>query len=138
MQRHLVGDTVEQYVIGALDPESVRFVEAHVAQCEPCARLLREEAQLEVTLYRLAEGGVGQQRPSRKTVGALVASVVALAAGVALVVVLRTEPETTARPAVRRCDDVACISKAQFDGVITLDGDGQPIVPRYDEPGGAP
>ena len=34
MTRHLVADIVEQYVIGALDAESVRFVEGHVAECQ--------------------------------------------------------------------------------------------------------
>ena len=52
MTQHLVTDIVEQYVIGALDAESVRFVEGHVAHCAPCAKLLQQEAALEVTLHQ--------------------------------------------------------------------------------------
>lgn len=137
MQQHLVADIVEQYVIGALDAESVRFVEGHVAQCPACARLLEEEAQLELSLVEVAKmGRVVSVTSRRRRMGALAASVLALAAGVAVVFDLSSEPAETARPQVRRCDDTttasACISKAQFDGVITLDAEGQPIIPRYD------
>ncbi len=137
MQQHLVGDIVEQYVIGALDAESVRFVEAHVAQCAACARLLQEEAQVELAQGAVAKmGRVVSITSRRRRMGALAASVLALAAGVAVVFDLSSEPAEVARPQVRRCDDTAtaseCISKAQFDGVITLDAEGQPIIPRYD------
>jgi anti-sigma factor RsiW len=138
MSQHLVADIVEQYVIGALDPESVRFVEVHVAQCPACARLLQEEAQVEVALHEVAaRGHVVSLSSRRRRVGALVASAAAaLAAGVVLTVVFGSTPPASAQPTVRRCVDAAterdCLSQAQFDGVITLDPRGQPVVPRYD------
>jgi hypothetical protein len=144
MQEHLVADTVEQYVIGALDAESVRFVEGHVARCEACAALLRSEAQLELALHEVA--GLHQRRvvslaSRRRRVGAVVVSAVAaLAAAAVLVVLSRPEPLESSRPDLRKCDDPStatrCIEKARFDGVLTIGPRGEPIVPRYDEVGG--
>lgn len=137
MQKHLVTDIVEQYVIGALDPESVRFVEGHVAQCPACARLLQEEAALEVQLHELGhDGQVIALSSRRRRTGAVLASVAVLAAAVVAFFLVESQPPASAQPRVRRCEDVstasACISKAQFDGVITIGPDREPIVPRYE------
>ena len=87
MNKHLVADIVEQYVIGALDSESVRFVEGHVAQCPACAKLLQQEAALEVALHETAQHRkVVSLSSRRRRIGAVVASAAAvLAAGLALV-----------------------------------------------------
>jgi hypothetical protein len=138
MTRHLVTDIVEQYVIGALDAESVRFVEGHVAQCAPCAKLLQQEAALEVALHEtVRRTRVVSITSRRRRVAALVASAAAvLAAGLALVFSLATEPSATSQPKLRQCVDATtateCISQGQFDGVITIGPRGEPIVPRYD------
>ena len=138
MTRHLVTDIVEQYVIGALDAESVRFVEGHVAQCAPCARLLQQEAALEVALHEtVRRTKVVSITSRRRRVAALVASAAAvLAAGLALVFSLGSEPPAASQPKLRQCVDATtateCISQGQFDGVITIGPRGEPIVPRYD------
>ena len=138
MTRHLVADIVEQYVIGALDAESVRFVEGHVAQCVPCARLLQQEAALEVALHEtVRRTKVVAITSRRRRVAALVASAAAvLAAGLALVFSLASEPSPSSQPKLRQCVDATtateCISQGQFDGVITIGPRGEPIVPRYD------
>lgn len=144
MQKHLVGDIVEQYVIGALDAESVRFVEGHVAQCPACARLLKDEAAVEVSLHQVAAmGKVVSLSSRRRRVTAVVASAVAaVAAAVVVVVVLGSNDGPGQAPALRQCSDPStareCISKAQFDGVLTIGPRGEPIVPRYDVAGGSP
>ena len=139
MNKHLVADIVEQYVIGALDAESVRFVEGHVAQCPPCARLLQQEAALEVALHETARHRkVISLSSRRRRIGAVVASAAAvLAAGLVLVFSLDGEPSPSAQPHLRRCVEAStaseCISQGQFDGVITIGPNLEPIVPRYDE-----
>lgn len=139
MTRHLVADIVEQYVIGALDAESVRFVEGHVAQCAPCAKLLQQEAALEVALHETVRHrtNVVAITSRRRRVAAMVASAAAvLAAGLALVFSLGSEPPAASQPKLRQCVDATtateCISQGQFDGVITIGPRGEPIVPRYD------
>ena len=138
MTRHLVTDIVEQYVIGALDAESVRFVEGHVAQCAPCAKLLQQEASLEVALHETARlTKVVSLSSRRRRVGAVVASAAALlAAGLVLVFPLERDPPAGAQPKLRQCADATtateCISQGQFDGVITIGPNNEPIVPRYD------
>lgn len=138
MNKHLVADIVEQYVIGALDAESVRFVEGHVAQCPPCAKLLQQEAALEVALHEVVRRKkVVSITSRRRRIGALVASAAAvLAAGVVLAFSIEREPPAAAQPKLRQCVDATtateCISQGQFDGVITIGPEGEPIVPRYD------
>jgi hypothetical protein len=138
MNKHLVADIVEQYVIGALDAESVRFVEGHVAQCPSCAKLLQQEARLEVALHETARRTrVVSISSRRRRIGAVVASAAALlAAGVVLVFSVEREPPAAAQPKLRQCVDQStateCINQGQFDGVITIGPRGEPIVPRYD------
>ncbi len=138
MQRHIGADVVEQYVMGALDLESSRFVESHVAQCPECAACLQREAAIEVAMHEVgAMKKVVSLSARRRRAGALVASAaVALAAGLVMVLSVDRPPPSDKRPVVRQCIDKAgaadCISRAQFDGVITIGADGEPIVPRYD------
>ena len=138
MNKHLVADIVEQYVIGALDAESVRFVEGHVAQCAPCAKLLQQEAALEVALHEtVRRRTVVSLTTRRRRIAAVVASAAAvLAAGLVLVFSLESEPPPAAQPKLRRCVErstaTECISQGQFDGVITIGPNLEPIVPRYD------
>jgi hypothetical protein len=135
---HIGVDVVEQYVMGALDVESSRFVEGHVMQCPACAALLQREAALEVGLHEVAGlKKVVFLTTRRRRITALVASAaVALAAGLVLVVAVDRVPAPESRPGLRQCTDAstarACISRAQFDGVITIGPDLEPIVPRYD------
>ena len=143
MEKHLGVDIVEQYVIGALDAESVRFVEGHVAHCAPCAKLLQQEAALEVTLHQAGRHlKVVSLSSRRRKIGALVASAAAvLAAGLVLVFSFDREPVPAAQPELRHCIEKAtandCISKGQFDGVITIGPNHEPIIPRYDVTAGA-
>ncbi len=136
--KHLVADIVEQYVIGALDAESVRFVEAHVAQCASCAKLLQQEAALEVALHEtVRHTKVVSLSSRRKKVGAVVASAAALlAAGLVLVFSVDREPAPAAQPELRHCMEKStapdCISRGQFDGVITIGPNHEPIIPRYE------
>ena len=138
MEKHLVADIVEQYVIGALDAESVRFVEAHVARCAPCAKLLQQEAAIEVALHETARHRkVVSLSSRRRKLVALVASAAAvLAAGLVLVFSFDREPAPAAQPGLRHCVEKStasdCISRGQFDGVITIGPNHEPIIPRYD------
>jgi hypothetical protein len=138
MEKHLVADIVEQYVIGALDAESVRFVEGHVARCPPCAKLLQQEAALEVALHETVRHTkvVSLSSRRRKTVAVIASAAAVLAAGLVLVFSLEREPSPAAQPGLRHCVEEStapdCISKGQFDGVITIGPNHEPIVPRYD------
>jgi len=139
MQRHIGADVVEQYVMGALDIESSRFVEGHVAQCAECAAVLQNEAAVEVAMHEVAVlKKVVSLSARRRRVGALVASAaVALAAGLVMVISVDPQPAPTERPMLRHCIEAStardCISRAQFDGVITIGPDREPIVPLYDQ-----
>ena len=138
MQRHIGADVIEQYVMGALDLESSRFVEGHVTQCPECAAMLQNEARVEVALLEVASlTKVVSLSSRRRRIGALVASAaVALAAGLVLIVSADRTPSLEKRPVVRQCSEAStardCISQAQFDGVITIGPDKEPIVPRYE------
>lgn len=137
MNKHLAADIVEQYVIGALDAESVRFVEGHVAQCPPCAKLLQQEAALEVALHEtVRRPKVVSLNSRRRRIAAVASAAAVLAAGLVLVFSIESEPPAAAQPKLRRCVDAStasqCISQGQFDGVITIGPNLEPIVPRYD------
>ena len=138
MQRHIGADVVEQYVMGALDVESSHFVEGHVAQCTQCALLLQREASLELALHEVASMKKAVLLSARRRkFGAIVASAaLALAAGLVLVVSVDHQPPADKRPLLRDCTEAAtareCISRGQFDGVITIGPERELIVPRYD------
>ncbi len=139
MPGHVSPDDLEQYVIGALDAASVSWVEAHVAQCEPCAKALTREATLELALFDVAAlppslSGV-RQRPAR--IAAALTAVTALAAGALWLFSVERPPPENGHPRIARCVDsrsaAECIAQAQFDGVITIGPDRQVLVPRYEE-----
>lgn len=138
MQRHIGADVVEQYVMGALDVESSHFVEGHVARCPQCALLLQREASLELALHDIAAmKKVVLLSARRRKFGAIVASAaLALAAGLVLVVSVDRQPPVDKRPSLRDCTEAMtareCISRGQFDGVITIGPQQELIVPRYD------
>jgi|GEM_PF-1497718 len=54
LKPHLTRDAAEQYILGALAPEKAASLEAHTLECEPCARLLQEEALLSEQLHEVA------------------------------------------------------------------------------------
>lgn len=54
LKPHLTRDSAEQYILGALAPEKAASLEAHTLECEPCARLLQEEALLSEQLHEVA------------------------------------------------------------------------------------
>lgn len=136
MRQHVGADVVEQYVMGALDAESSRFLETHVAQCAPCAAMLQSEAALEVALHEVAAVNVVSLSARRRRMGAFVASAAFAAAAALLVFSLGRVPAGDEHPVLRECLEAStaqqCISQAQFDGVITIGPDREPIVPRYD------
>jgi anti-sigma factor RsiW len=143
MPTHVKREVLEQYVIGALEPHEEQVIDAHLADCDACAQVMKAEAQLELALVEVAHAPtplrrVVRQPPSR--LAALVTTVgVALAASV-LFLVWRG-PVSTVEPApqVVHCDDprsaASCIARAHFDGVITIGPDRQLSVPRYEQAG---
>ncbi|MEW5740612.1 MAG: zf-HC2 domain-containing protein [Myxococcota bacterium] len=140
MATHLTRELVEEYVIGALEGDSARFVEAHVEGCAECAALLAKEARLEAAMYEVGELAnvvplAGQRRRRRLSVAA---AVVAVAAGLVLLVGLTERPPPPEKsPRILECGGVedpgACVARGQFDGVITIGPGNQLLVPRYDE-----
>ncbi|NMO18579.1 hypothetical protein HPC49_30370 [Pyxidicoccus fallax] len=93
LKPHLTRDSAEQYILGALSPESAATLEAHTLECEPCARLLQEEALLSEQLQEVAQSfppEVRVIRPARWHVRRVAAGAVsaALAAAASLALVL--------------------------------------------------
>ncbi|MFP2959000.1 hypothetical protein ACLEPN_14430 [Myxococcus sp. 1LA] len=93
LKPHLTRDSAEQYILGALAPEKAASLEAHTLECEPCARLLQEEALLSEQLHEVASTYAPAApviRPARWETRRHVAGVAgaALAAAAALVFVL--------------------------------------------------
>lgn len=137
--KHLTTDLVEEYVIGALDADSARFVEAHVEGCADCAALLAKEARLEAALYEVGELANVVPLAARRRRRWSLAALGAVAAGVALAVVGFAErpPPPEKEPRILRCADATnpgeCMARGQFDGVITIGPDHELLVPRYDE-----
>ena len=103
--------------------------------------MLQREAQVEVALHEVASQRNVVSLSSRRRRVTVVISALAAVAATVLIAVVRFGGSTDSPPSLRECNDpataAACLSKAQFDGVITLDPRGQPVVPRYDV-GGAP
>jgi anti-sigma factor RsiW len=139
MATHLTAELIEEYVIGALEGDSARFVEAHVDGCADCAALLAKEARLEAALHEVADlANVVPLAAKRRRRWPLAAAGAALAAGLVVVVGLMERPPPAEKaPRVLQCtgaqDARDCVARGQFDGVITIGPDKQLVVPRYDE-----
>lgn len=137
---HLTDERAASYVIGALPSDEACAVEAHVADCDPCAQKLAEEARLELAMELVARSSKAadaapvpmtsaarrlpsppprKARPpvfSRRPLGrgAAISSALAMAA-VMLLGVGRASSDTIVEPA------------AQGAPSIALDGDVNPL-----------
>lgn len=137
--KHLTDDLVEEYVIGALDADSARYVEAHVEGCADCATLLAKEARVEAALYEVGDLANVVPLAARRRRRWSIAAVSAVAAALVLVAVGVSErpPPPDKQPRIRQCASATnpgeCMARGQFDGVITIGPDNQLLVPRYDE-----
>ncbi|CAM4065920.1 zf-HC2 domain-containing protein [Corallococcus exiguus] len=163
---HLTRDRTEQYLLGALPPEAEAELEAHTLTCEPCARLLQEEALLEEQLYEVAAATPPDAvvvRPARwHRPAAVAAALVAVAASVFLMLRsggetvspsvtpveapvvavqdVRVEDDEAPRDIVVACPDLAtqehCLKSASARGLLVYHPGGQGEVPRYDASSG--
>ncbi|MGE6761133.1 zf-HC2 domain-containing protein [Corallococcus interemptor] len=159
---HLTRDRTEQYLLGALPPEAAAELEAHTLTCEPCARLLQEEALLEEQLYQVAAATPRESvvvRPARwHRPAAVAAALVAVAASAFLMLrpggeavspavtpveapaIAAVETEEAPRDIVVACPDLAtqeqCLKSASARGLLVYHPGGQGEVPRYDASGG--
>jgi anti-sigma factor RsiW len=159
---HLTRDRTEQYLLGALPPEAAAELEAHTLTCEPCARLLQEEALLEEQLYQVAAATPRESvvvRPARwHRPAAVAAGLVAVAASAFLMLrpggesvspvvtpveataVAEQAAEEAPRDIVVACPDLAtqeqCLKSASARGLLVYHPGGQGEVPRYDASSG--
>ena len=159
---HLTRDRTEQYLLGALPPEAAAELEAHTLTCEPCARLLQEEALLEEQLYQVAAATPRESvvvRPTRwHRPAAVAAGLVAVAASAFLMLrpggesvspvvtpveataVAEQAAEEAPRDIVVACPDLAtqeqCLKSASARGLLVYHPGGQGEVPRYDASSG--
>ncbi|AEI62174.1 zf-HC2 domain-containing protein [Corallococcus macrosporus] len=99
LKPHLTRDSAEQYILGALAPEKAASLEAHTLECEPCARLLQEEALLSEQLHEVASTcspAAAVIRPARwdarRHVAGLAGAALAAAAAVVFVVLPGERP----------------------------------------------
>jgi hypothetical protein len=162
---HLTPDDTEQYILGALDAERERKLEAHTLVCEACARLLQQEAMLEEQLREVASTAPREDnviRPARWRVARVAALVAgpALAAAAALALMVshpgqvpsQPEPQGTAVLAldlpvempsmVVACPDLttqeSCTKDAAARGLLVQNPFGMAEVPRYEGSTGLP
>jgi anti-sigma factor RsiW len=161
---HLTPSDTEQYILGALDPERERKLEAHTLVCEACARLLQQEAMLEELLREVASSAPREDnvvRPARwrvtRVAALAVGPLLAAAAALALMVshpapVSQPEHEPTAvltldLPAdlpsmVVACPDLttqeSCAEAAAARGLLVQYPLGMSEVPRYEGSTGIP
>lgn len=102
IEPHLTSADAEQYILGALDPERERKLEAHTLVCEVCARLVQHEAMLEEHLREVASSAPREAnvlRPARWRVAAMVVGpALAAAAALTLMVFSPVEPSSQPRP----------------------------------------
>jgi anti-sigma factor RsiW len=158
---HLTPSDMEQYILGALDPERERKLEAHTLVCEPCALLLQQDAQLEELLREVAATAPREDnvvRPARWRVAALVVGP-ALAAAAALALMVShpgqvSQPAPASMPvlaldlpvelpsAVVACPDLttqeSCTEAAAARGLLVQYPLGMGEVPRYEGSTGLP
>jgi hypothetical protein len=159
---HLTPSDTEQYILGALDSELERKLEAHTLVCNACARLLQQEALLEEQLREVASTAPREDnviRPARwrRTAALVVGPVLAAAAAVALVVshpghVPGPAPTATASLALElpselpsmvvACPDLttqeSCAQAAAARGLLVQYPLGMGEVPRYEGSAGLP
>lgn len=168
LKPHLTRDSAEQYILGALSPEASAALEAHTLECEPCARLLREEALLSEQLEEVAQAFPREDRvirPARwhvrRAAAGAVGAMLAAAASLALVLLPggrgphpsgvaggaltspALAPEVAApRAIVVACPDLAtqddCTQKAAERGLMVQTLYGTGEVPRYEARTGLP
>ncbi|RJS23042.1 hypothetical protein DRW03_11960 [Corallococcus sp. H22C18031201] len=106
LKAHLTRDDAEQYILGALAPEKAAALEAHTVECEPCARLLQEEALLEEQAHEVAATFAPREhrvlRPAtwggRRVAAGAMSALLAAAASLALVVHRGGTPPPTSLP----------------------------------------
>ncbi|WP_163996041.1 zf-HC2 domain-containing protein [Pyxidicoccus caerfyrddinensis] len=168
LKPHLTRDSAEQYILGALSPEASATLEAHTLECEPCARLLQEEAVLSEQLVEVAQEFPREDRvirPARWHVRRVAAGAVgaALAAAASLALVLlpggRVHPPSgggesaltspaqeqeagAQRAIVVACPNFAtqasCTQNAADRGLLVQNPWGMGEVPRYEARTGLP
>jgi hypothetical protein len=162
---HLTPNDTEQYILGALDPERERRLEAHTLVCDACAQLLQQEAMLEEQLREVASTAPREDnviRPARWRVARVAALVVgpALAAAAALAlmvshpgqvpsqapaqgtVVLSLDLPVEMPSMVVACPDLttqeSCTKDAAARGLLVQGPLGMGEVPRYEGSTGLP
>lgn len=165
IEPHLTPSDAEQYILGALDPELERKLEAHTLVCDACARLLQQEAMLEEQLREVASTAPREDnvvRPARWRVARVAAMVAvpAMAAAAAALVLLVSRPGPVSRPAptgpveismdlptelpstMVACPDLttqeACAESAAARGLLVQYPLGMGEVPRYEGSAGLP
>jgi hypothetical protein len=163
LERHLTRVDVEQYVLGALDPEASAKLEAHTLVCDPCAGLLQQEALLEEQLREVAASAPSETRAPvprparwRRVAATVVGPALATAAAVGVLVLKAPAPvRPTASvavatvealpldvPRVVACPDMStqesCASAAAERGLMVQYPMGVGEVPRYEGYAGLP
>lgn len=159
---HLSRSDAEHYILGALEPEAERKLEAHTLECDACARLLQREAQLEEQLREVATTAPREDniiRPSRWRLAKVAAPALAAAAAAALALVM-LRPASVSQPVqetptvlsvelpvatpsvVVACPDLstqeACAEAAAARGLLVQYPLGMGEVPRYEGSAGLP
>lgn len=165
IEPHLTPSDAEQYILGALDPELERKLEAHTLVCATCALLLQQEAMLEEQLREVASTAPREDnvvRPARWRVArvAAVVAVPAMAAAAAALVLVVSRPAHVSQPAstgpvglsmelptelpstVVACPDLttqeSCAQSAAARGLLVQYPFGMGEVPRYEGSAGLP
>lgn len=168
LKPHLTRDSAEQYILGALSPEASAALEAHTLECEPCARLLQEEAVLSEQLHEVAQAFPREDRVirparwhARRAAAGAVGAALAAAASLALVLLpggrgphpsgvagggvtsAALELEVGAPQAVVvDCPNLttqdSCLRDAEDRGLLVQSPSGTLAVPRYEGHAGLP
>jgi anti-sigma factor RsiW len=162
---HLTPDDTEQYILGALDAERERKLEAHTLVCDACAQLLQQEALLEEQLREVGSTAPREDsviRPARWRVARVAAMVAgpALAAAAALALMVSHSGQVPSQPVpqsmpvvaldlpvelpstVVACPDLttqeSCTQGAAARGLLVQGPLGMGEVPRYEGSAGLP
>ena len=112
---HISQDTLEAYVIGALEGLDASSVERHVSACAECARRLQHEATLEVVF----EAVVSPARPTKTArvthVSAFAGAALAMAAAMLLWLVPRGAETSERAPTTPTDEPVPAAVEANAD-----------------------